>query len=65
MLPEGEAGLLLPQLLPEELREELDEKEELREELNDDRPPPPREPRAKLSSAGQVSAMERKSAIRM
>ena len=50
---EGEAGLLLPQLLPVVVREELNEEEELRdEELKEECPPPPLEPRAKVSSVG-------------
>jgi len=61
-LLEEEEGWLPPQLLPVELREEEpnEEEEELREEeLN---PPPPLDPRARLSSAGQVSERQRNSA---
>ena len=63
LLLEGEAGLLPPQLLPELLREELKDEEE--EELKEERPPPPLEPRARLSLMGQTSASERSSARRM
>ena len=47
-LPQAPLPVVPPQLLPEVPREELNE--ELREEeLKEERPPPPLEPRARLS----------------